>query len=628
MRINILSGKNKITSLIFSILTCFVFCIDFKKYSFDETFIFLQFHKIMPTGNDFMWLFLVVGIFFIYQYASNIQIQRKTKITLGITSAFFAAFTIVGVLCETFERWEIDLALFFILMVTYFAYFAIIYALLKMIFYHLFENNTPPPIYKKNTSKILLFFDNYTFACTFFITIICWLPFLIIFYPGSAVWDGFRSLTYFFGYVPWSNHHPVPISLLMGSCMKIGKMLGSNNLGIFIYNIFQVLVSILTFCNIQLFLKRIRASYTLRIVTLAYFALFPLWRMSYIFMKDPLYSMVIANFTIELAYITLNSSEYVKSKYRLIYFTILCICTCFTRNNGVYILFFTIIMLVIYLKNKLTLLNQIKIIAPSFIGIFLFSFCVHFLYPFLNIGDDSKRESKSIFYQQIGRYLKYYEDDLTEKEKDWLHETFSDSKNIGKKHYNPILSDPIKGRFYAWSSSNKLKQLWLNFFIKKPSVYFEAFFYHTATYYSLTYENISEGGECGIFPPIEIHINKIVNPNGDLNYFYPLNLNRQRRNHKYVRFFIKRLPGIGLLYNAPLYTYIMVLCFIAVILYRQKKKLIIFIPSIVTFLVALASPVNGSLRYFLPVLAITPILIGITLMKENTNENSDYTSGV
>lgn len=137
-------GGKKLLLFCFSILTCFVFCINFKKYSFDEKSIFLQFHKILPMGNDFMWLFLIVGVFFVYQHAFSIQVQRKTKITLGITSAFFAAFTIIGILCETFERWEIDSTLFFILMVTYFAYFSIIYAILKMIFYHLFEKNTPP----------------------------------------------------------------------------------------------------------------------------------------------------------------------------------------------------------------------------------------------------------------------------------------------------------------------------------------------------------------------------------------------------------------------------------------------------------------------------------------------------
>ncbi|MCH5150522.1 MAG: hypothetical protein J1G30_07630 [Spirochaetales bacterium] len=565
-----------------------------------------------------MWLFLVIGIFFIYQHTFNIQIQRKTKITLGITSAFFAAFTVVGILCEIFERWIIDSTLFFILMTAYFAYFFIIYAVLKITFYYLFENNALPPPTQQKTSKLLLFFDNHTFACTFLITVLCWLPLLVIFYPGSAVWDGFRSLTYFFGYVPWSNHHPVPISLLMGSCMKIGKMLGSNNLGLFIYNIFQVSVSIITFCNIQLFLKKIKASYILRIVTVAYFALFPLWRMSYMLMKDPLYCMIVVNFTIELAYIILNSKRYANSKYRLIYLTFLCICTCFTRNNGVYILFFAITVLVVYMRNKLTLLDQIKLTSPLFIGIFLFSFCIHFLYPSLNIGNDSKQESKSVFCQQIGRYLKYYSDDLTEKEKDMLSQTFADWENIGKI-YNPVLSDPIKNNFLSQNNSNKLMQLWLDFFIKNPAVYFEAFFYQTAGYYSLTYENnIPDGGGCGYFPHVKIYINKILNPNGDLNAYYPLNLDKQRKNHNDVRYFIKRMPLIGLLFNAPLYTYIMVLCFIAVILYRQKKKLIIFIPSIVTFLVALASPVNGSLRYFLPVLAITPILIGITLMKEKT----------
>ena len=259
--------------------------------------------------------------------------------------------------------------------------------------------------------------------------------------------------------------------------MSLGKFLGSDNLGLFIYNIFQVLVSILTFSNIQVFLKKIKDSLSLKIMTLIYFAFFPLWQHNgYMLMKDVLYCMIVVNFTIELAYIILDTNLYLKSKYRFIYFAILCICTCFTRNNGVYILFFVIITLVIYFRKKIPLNSQLKIISPLFIGIFLFSFCINFLYPRLNIANNSKAESSSIFCQQIGRYLKYYSDDLTYNEKKMLSLTFLDWENIGTKHYNPVLSDQIKGRFLYRNQSNKLKELWLIFFIKKPLVYFEAFF--------------------------------------------------------------------------------------------------------------------------------------------------------
>lgn len=147
------------------------------------------------------------------------------------------------------------------------------------------------------------------------------------------------------------------------------------------------------------------------------------------------------------------------------------------------------------------------------------------------------------------------------------------------------------------------------------------FFYHTASYYSLTYENTAQRYGVGVANGIEKR--KSLNPDNYLDIDYNSAFQMERKTFQESRLFIKNFPLIGLLYNAPLYTYIMVLCFIAIILYRQKKKLIIFIPSIVTFLVALASPVNGNLRYFLPILAITPILIGITLMKENKNENSN-----
>ena len=628
--------KNRKSFLaILSFITCFVFCIDFKKYSFNETNIFNKLYQILPTGNNFMWLFLVVGIFFIYQYAFKIQVQRKTKITLAITSTFFASFTLIGILCETFERWSIDLALFFILLITSFAYFFIIYAILKIIFYHLFENNEEKisklPV--DNQSKILTFFDNHTFVCTFFITLICWLPIIIIFFPGWTHYDGCHSISLFLGFAHWSNHHPVLISLLMGSCVNIGKLFGNGNLSIFLYTILLSTISILTFCNIQSFLKKIKASYIFRFLILLYFAIFPLWLISgYSLLKDGLYCMIVVNFTIELAHIILNPSEYLKSKSRWMYFVFLCILTCFTRNNGVYILFFVIIVLIFFYRKRMTITNQLKIISPLFVGIFLFSFCIHFLYPTLDIWLSGKGESSSIFCQQIGRYLKYYKSDLTDKEKNMLKYTFVDWENIGPQHYNPIISDPVKGRLY--NKNNKLKKLWLTFLIKKPLVYFEAFFYHTASYYSLAYNKYRQEL---LFVPVQ-HYNGFHSSGVTIPYlkktvdyigfhFLPI-FEKSRKTYQKFPYFIKHIPGIGLLYNCSFYTYIMVLCFIAVILYGQKKKLIIFIPSIVTFLVALASPLNGSLRYFLPILAITPILIGITLMKENINENSNNFTGV
>ena len=623
--------KNRKSFLaILSFITCFVFCIDFKKYSFDKTYIFNKLYQILPTGNNFMWLFLVVGIFFIYQYAFKIQVQRKTKIALAITSTFFASFTLIGILCETFERWSIDSTLFFILLITSFAYFFIIYAILKIIFFHLFENNeekiSNSPT--SNPSKILTLFDNHTFACTFFITLICWLPLLIIYFPGYVCTDGVNSLGTFFNFFPLSNHHPVPVWLLMGSCVKLGKILGSANLGIFLYTILLCAVSILTFCNVQCFLKKIKVSYILKFLTLIFFALFPLWLIfGYALLKDGLYCMIVVNFTIELTHIILNPSEYLKSKSRWIYFVFLCILTCFARNNGVYILFFVIIVLIFFYRKRMTITNQLKIISPLFVGIFLFSFCIHFLYPILNIKLSAKGESSSIFCQQIGRYLKYYKSDLTDKEKNMLSCTFLDWENIGSEHYNPIISDYVKK--YLINKDNKLKELWLTFLIKKPLVYFKAFFYHTASYYSLTYVR-EHWGEGLYFPTYDFrHPNKKLEETIDYigNPHFLSNINTRRVFTNYPRF-IKNIPGIGLLYNCSFYTYIMVLCFIAVILYGQKKKLIIFIPSIVTFLVALASPLNGSLRYFLPILAITPILIGITLMKENINENSNNTSGI
>ena len=39
-----------------------------------------------------------------------------------------------------------------------------------------------------------------------------------------------------------TNHHPVIHTLLLGSMVKIGTLLGSVNIGLFLYSIIQILI--------------------------------------------------------------------------------------------------------------------------------------------------------------------------------------------------------------------------------------------------------------------------------------------------------------------------------------------------------------------------------------------------
>ena len=62
----------------------------------------------------------------------------------------------------------------------------------------------------------------------FFLFILCWLPYLVIFYPGSVPYDGYLQLNMFYGIDPATNHHPWFSTLVMGSLHWIGGHVSDN----------------------------------------------------------------------------------------------------------------------------------------------------------------------------------------------------------------------------------------------------------------------------------------------------------------------------------------------------------------------------------------------------------------
>lgn len=79
---------------------------------------------------------------------------------------------------------------------------------------------------------------------------------------------------------------------------------------------------------------------------------------------------------------------------------------------------------------------------------------------------------------------------------------------------------------------------------------------------------------------------------------------------------MRRIPGIGLLYSSGSWTWV-IITLSAFFIYKKKwKQFYITVPFIVQLMVCCASPVNGYLRYMLPLMASTPWLIALFLKSE------------
>ncbi|MDR2035565.1 MAG: DUF6020 family protein, partial [Coriobacteriales bacterium] len=160
------------------------------------------------------------------------------------------------------------------------------------------------------------------------ILLIFWLPWIIIYYPGSTPYDPVAQIYQIHGsgafrpeiWEPtvdgWiSNSHPILHTLILGGFFELGNALGSQNLGIFMYSLFQTLVRAITFAVVCCYLMRLRTPKVFCLLTLAFFALFPaIASSSMVTFKDHLFSPVSVIYALLVIEIVRTRGAALKSK--------------------------------------------------------------------------------------------------------------------------------------------------------------------------------------------------------------------------------------------------------------------------------------------------------------------------
>lgn len=88
----------------------------------------------------------------------------------------------------------------------------------------------------KSCNKYIEFiFDRHYILIPFIIIMMRGLPYFIAFFPGPIQYDALKQLDFYFGVLEWTTHHSPFSTFVMGSLMKLGRTVHSNNLGVFLY---------------------------------------------------------------------------------------------------------------------------------------------------------------------------------------------------------------------------------------------------------------------------------------------------------------------------------------------------------------------------------------------------------
>lgn len=555
--------------------------------------------------SNYLSLFIVTTfiISIIFMKLSSYFKIHKTKILhINILSYFFSICFILG------RNYDNNFAINEL--INYLPFIILNIYLLKTILYSIlciledgFQNRNRN--YKLNLrfKKYYEYFLRHIFIFSFLIFIILGIPYFYFYYPGPVQWDGLAQLNQYFGIKFWDNHYPAISTIIMGNIFKLGKTLIDDNFGIFLFTITQSILSAIILAYTVKFISSINSSFRFIAFSLIFYSILPFWPLnSYTFIKDTYYYLFFLLLFIQfIKVVILNDKRIIN--YILI--LIFCLIIWIFRNDGYYIILLSLIGLIIH---KLSIKNILYSISILIVIISVNSFYhINFL-PNNNILEGSIREMLSVPIQQTARFCKEAPELISLKDDTVIYSAFNlNCKDLGSK-YNPESSDNVKMYFRYNPTKDDLKDYfdtWLSLLKKDPVIYFDAFLNNYYGYFYPLKHEYKDGITWNT-----IQYSELVYT-GDFNLYMLDHRKYGRDIIENVTLLIRNLPIIEFIFNVGTYTWILIFYLVVSIRLKKFDYLIASAPLCITLLICFVSPVNAYIRYMLPIIVSTPLILSI-----------------
>ena len=328
--------------------------------------------------------------------------------------------------------------------------------------------------------KLAALFRRKPFAAYFVCFLLFCLPTWVICYPGYMVTDSYVQLAYYFQIYEFAGQLPPVHTLLIGIPVRIGRALGSGNLGL--YSI--VCMQMLCLCALSAYLMK----------TLDDFGA-PRWLKLFAFLtivispshivqaalisKDTPYSYAVLLYLLEIVWMFRLGDAYWKSWPHKLLLALSIVMTMLLRQNGKYLIYVCTLVYGIVLFFRTRRGGERRSLRSALL---------FFLCPILlslavakavdlrySIIPGSRREALSLPFQQTARYLIHHGDDVTEEERETIN-AILDYEEI-THYYWPMDSSGVKQFYRDETGIPELMRyfgVWLRQGLRHPMTYLEA----------------------------------------------------------------------------------------------------------------------------------------------------------
>ena len=574
--------------------------------------------------NSNMLLSAFICIVFIYLYIKN----KDTKITKPkiIASIIFSIFMIIGEVCNI--NGDISIAFNFYLnliytiikFIGYFSAFKLMFIYLDKIISKL-DNNPLKP--KKNIFKWYIDkLTKYPFRTSLCTLLILFGVYMIAYYPMVLSPDPRNQLYMYLGVrtditdsvilrnpnVFITNHHPILQTYLMGWSLSLGRAIGSDNFGLFIYTLFQTVIYASVLAYSIKFLNKHGISNKWYFVVLLIYLLVPMYAFYTVSaVKDTLYTAFVMLFVLWLFDIVEYYMDKKISKKSYIYIFFVMLLICLFRNNGIYVCLLT--LPVLFLMNKKNRVGILLVAAALFGSMQITNKVV---IPALGVSDGSVREALSIPFQQTARLVKYNESIITYEDKQVIDKVLE--YDTLAERYESHLSDNVKNKYNKNATKEDLfnyLKVWFKYLFKDPLCYINATLDNTFGYY---YPNVHrwylyyDYWDDLVDPTIiDYHFN-------DSTWWLRVPLTNYGETFPYI-------PLIGLFANIGISAWMLIILTTYLMTKKNKKYILVLVPSYLSWLICIASPCNAYFRYVMPYMFILPVMTCLLINKAKEVKN-------
>lgn len=313
----------------------------------------------------------------------------------------------------------------------------------------------------------------------FMLMVIIWLPTYLAAYPGIFSYDALHEALEVFQYKEVTTFQPPIHTYYLDGLLYLGKKLfDSYNIGLAVHCISQGLIMIAIFSYACLFLIKHNVPKILVLFAYVFFAIFPLnMLMAFIVTKDVIFSgimLLLFLFTID---IYVDSEKFFSSKLLIARYIITIVMMCLFRNQGVYVVVFSIPFFVLLLKKYWK-----KFLCVLVFSVILLKIITGPIYNLCNIGKGDAREALSVPIQQIARVMNRHLSEISEEDRESVYNIIPEENLPG---YIEVIADPVKSYFNTANlleNPVKYAKLWARFGLRYPIDYIDSFLFGSFAY--------------------------------------------------------------------------------------------------------------------------------------------------